>query len=193
MKITYKVGDVRSPEEKAPFVIPHCVNDAVGGIMGSGVARALFEKWDDVKGAYHMWAEGTFGLDLGFDDYISGPYRLGEVQILEVESVDPDKIYVANMVGQRDVCDFHGIPPVRYEAIRDCLLNLRTWLDKKKTIKNICAPKFCSDLAGGDWSIVEGIIKTVFEKTNYNWVIYTLPPQKPIRGLRANLVICDDF
>ncbi len=176
MKLTYKVGDVRTPEEAKPFIIPHCVNDCEGGVMGSGVAYALFSKWQPVKDEYHRWA-----IDDRDGGYTSGPFRLGEIQVIKVDK----GICVANMVGQRECSNFHGIPPVRYEAIRDCLWHLRDWLEVQKRKYNICSPRFASDLAGGSWTIVESIIKSIFEKTSFEWTIYTLPP-------RANKVIFDE-
>lgn len=171
MRLEYQIGDVREPQESTPFIIPHCVNDCNGGVMGAGVALALYKRWPIVKKYYHKWANNNYGLIEGFYNYTSGPFRLGEIQVLEVEPM----IYISNMVGQRDTNTFCGISPIRYEAIRDCLLNLRIWLNNKKDIKNICSPKFGASLAGGSWPIIESIIYETFEKTDYNWVIYSLP------------------
>lgn len=170
MQLKYEIGDVREPRVDKPLVIVHCCNDChPNGVMGAGVARALYMKWKEVKDYYHKW-DNDYRHSIPVNYYTSGPFRLGEIQTLKVE----DGIYVANMVGQRDICAFEGIPPIRYEAIRDCLINLRIWLSSQKRRFNVCAPKFSSHLAGGQWEITESIIKKVFEKTNFEWTIYSL-------------------
>jgi O-acetyl-ADP-ribose deacetylase (regulator of RNase III) len=166
MKIKYKVGSVTEPTEDAPLIIVHCVNDCAGGVMGSGVASALAKKWPQIKQCYHNWAN-----DKGCMGWTSGLFRLGEIQLVHIKS-EPDW-RVCNLVGQRDIVDFHGIPPVRYESVREGLWNLRDWAENNK-IKTIISPLMCSLRAGGEWSKIESLIYEVFAKSNFEWTVYCL-------------------
>lgn len=164
MKLSYQKGDVTKFTQDGTVIIPHCVNDL--GVMGSGVARALFVKWPYVRQDYIEWFKE------GKSEYseVSGPPQLGHIQSVCVQS-EPN-IFVINMVGQRDVCDFHDLPPVRYQSLKECLWRLRDWLEENKLEATVVAPKFGSDLAGGDWNLIEKIIHEVFGDSQYDWVIY---------------------
>lgn len=176
MKLTYKKGDVTNPDEIGNLFILHCVNDCVGGCMGSGVALALLKKWPDVKKQYHAWA--NYELNNSKKSWESNEeFRLGEIQVVKVQGSTKDNnlIAVVNMVGQRDVVDFHGIPPVRYEAIRECLWHVRDCIEHwNKNPINIVAPKFGSALAGGEWSKIEAIIVEVFDNMDVSFTVYSL-------------------
>jgi hypothetical protein len=167
MKIVYKIGNVCNPEEigTSSLLIPHCVNDVP--CMGSGVAYALLKKWPQVRNDYMKWfsGEATESIQSGFPE-------LGHIQLVPVEK----DIKVVNMVGQRDVVDFHDLPPVRYQSIKECLWRMRDWMDKQSEKWTVCAPKFASQLAGGSWDLVEDLIYEVFEDTDYQWFVYTLEP-----------------
>jgi hypothetical protein len=148
--LTYVVADVR--EHPAPpsqtIIIPHCCNDI--NAMGAGVARALFEKWPVVKSHYHANAELQ---------------RLGQVFMIPVEGgTDNPRVYVANMIGQHGVgVDEYGEAPVRYSALTIAMFRINRWMDSLN-IPNpvIHCPKFGSALAGGDWMVIEKLIKEIW-------------------------------
>ena len=128
-------GDVREPIGESNKVICHIVNDQ--GLMGSGVARSLFEKWPRVREVYLKWYNAK--LDFG----------LGKTILVRCE----DDILVANMVAQHMVgVDENGNPPIRYDALIECLRGL-------PQMYSIHIPyKMGADRAGGDWDIIEKII-----------------------------------
>ena len=176
MKLIYKTGDVTNPDEVGNIFILHCVNDCVGGCMGSGVALALLKKWPLVKSEYHIWANHRLAESVN-SWQSNEEFRLGEIQVVPVKGKTKDNnlIAVVNMVGQRDVVDFHGIPPIRYEAIRECLWHVRDCIEHwNKNPINIVAPKFGSALAGGDWDKIEKIIIEVFDEVDINFTVYSL-------------------
>ena len=85
--------------------------------MGLAVAGAIAKKWPHIQKAYFDWSSR---MKLGGDFY------LGQIQICKAE----DGIVVCNMIGQRDVgAGFHHIPPVRLEAVDECLYRLSLWLN----------------------------------------------------------------
>lgn len=177
MKLIYKTGDVTNPDEVGNLFILHCVNDCVGGCMGSGVALALLKKWQQVREQYISWANNMIKFQKEVNSWESGDYRLGEIQLVKVEgsTKNNDFIGVVNMVGQRDVVDFHGIPPIRYESIRECLWRVRDCIEHwNKNPINIVACKFGSGLAGGSWDKIEKIIIEVFDEVDINFTVYSL-------------------
>jgi hypothetical protein len=147
--IKYVNGDATRPIGEGKKVIPHCCNDA--RIWGSGFVIALSRRWKAPEREYRNIEK----------------YALGDVQFVQVE---PD-ICVANMIGQHGVGrSKDGVPPVRYDAIRKALKTVN-----KYCLENQCtvhAPKFGSDLAGGDWNVIEKIIEEEIDVdvTIYNFV-----------------------
>ena len=71
------------------------------------------------------------------------------------------------MIGQKGTGSRNGIPPVRYEAVDECLKNVAQIALKYKA--SIHLPfLMCCDLAGGDWSKIEALlIKHLCEKDIY--------------------------
>ena len=158
--LKYVDGDATAPIGEGYKVIVHCCND-VGG-WGAGFVLALSRKNKAPERAYRAWHK-------------SGEAVLGAIQLVPFAP----KTRVCNMIGQHTTCpDENGNPPVRYEAIRKGLASLAKelkprWFQPAKG--SVHAPKFGSDLAGGDWNVIEGIIKDELvakgiNVTIYNWV-----------------------
>ena len=151
--IKYINGDVRCPSQNGYKLIIHCCNDI--GAMGAGVALSIAKKWPIVKQAYRNWHKDQ-----------PQSFKLGEIQRVPVE----EDISVVNMIGQHGIGFKDGKPPIRYEAIRECL----------KKVCNICkkfncsvhAPKFGSDLAGGNWDIIEQIINEELIEKDIEVIVY---------------------
>lgn len=153
-KIKYVDGDATYPIGDGKKIIVHCCNDVQK--WGKGFVLALSKRWSAPERMYRE----TPVKDL----------KLGNVQIVEVEL----NIIVANMIGQHDIkYSPDGQPPIRYNAIRTAL---KTVNDLALTIgATIHAPKFGSDLAGGNWSEIEKIIK---ETMTVDVTIYNYKPLK---------------
>ena len=133
-------------------VIAHGVN--CQGVMGSGVAKAVREKYPHAYEKYtkdvKSWVEG-FGSTVG---------QLGRVQFVAVDS----KLVVANCFTQ----DFFGIKKrhVDYEAVAKCFYELnkrRDWYGQ------LNIPKIGAGLGGGDWSVIESIIKSEYKSDVIVW------------------------
>jgi len=105
MNINYVIGDATNPAGDDPKIIVHVCND-IGG-WGRGFVVALSKRWPEPEQSYRAWHRGEEKT----------LFALGEVQFVQVA----DNIWVANMIGQRDVRTVSGVPPVRYEAIRNAL------------------------------------------------------------------------
>lgn len=104
MEILYIKGDATAPIGSGVKVITHICND-IGG-WGKGFVLALSKKWKMPEEAYRQWYKSQ------------EEFTLGAVQFVNVEN----KLYVANMIGQHGIYkDSKGLPPIRYDAVRQCL------------------------------------------------------------------------
>ena len=141
-EIKYVKGDVTEPIGEGLKIICHVCND-VGG-WGRGVVLAISKKWKTPEIQYRKWANGEIN---------SIPFELGRIQLVKVA----EDIIVANMIGQCDIRTINGIPPVRYNALRECLQKVSEYA-KKNNASIHCPYLMASALAGGKWEIVEKII-----------------------------------
>lgn len=73
---------------------------------GERIRIGTFQKWKVTEEAYRQWYKSQ------------EEFSLGDVQFVHVA----DDIYVANMIGQQGIYkNTNGLPPIRYEAVRQCL------------------------------------------------------------------------
>ena len=148
--LVYKKGDLLNAHED---VIAHGCN--AQGVMGSGVAKAIRDKWPSAYDAYRETYE-TKGL------------HLGDVIMCQVG----DKL-IANCITQENY-GRDGEMYVNYDAISKCIENLLTHCDRN-AIESVAIPKIGAGLGGGDWLLIEGIIKEIQEQINtVKVVVYEL-------------------
>ena len=140
MEILYIKGDATAPIGSGVKVITHICND-IGG-WGKGFVLALSKKWKMPEEAYRQWYKSQ------------EEFTLGAVQFVNVEN----KLYVANMIGQQGIYkNTNGLPPIRYEAVRQCLKKVALFAMEQKA--SIHMPRIGCGLAGGKWEVIEQIIK----------------------------------
>jgi len=107
--IEYVDGDATRPRGEGSRVIVHVCNDA--GRWGKGFVVAISKRWKEPERDFRVWHEAG--------DSASPAFRLGSVRFVEVES----QLWVANLIGQHGIRrGAGGVPPVRYDAIREGLL-----------------------------------------------------------------------
>ena len=140
MEILYIKGDATAPIGSGVKVITHICND-IGG-WGKGFVLALSKKWKMPEEAYRQWYKSQ------------EEFTLGAVQFVNVEN----KLYVANMIGQHGIYkDSKGLPPIRYDAVRQCLKEVALFTIAHKA--SVHMPSIGCGLAGGKWELMEQIIK----------------------------------
>lgn len=148
--VKYLKGDLL---ESGCDYICHQVNCL--GIMGSGIARQIREKWPKVYDVYsaHCYETGKYSL-------------LGDIDIVPLA----DGNNVINMYSQLD-CGYDGKRYTSYDAFDKALHKIKSCVKKNSTIgfpKNIgCG------LGGGDWRIVSAMIEAVLGD-QYDICIYEL-------------------
>lgn len=153
MKIVYKTGNLLDAQTD---VIAHQVN--CQGVMGSGVAKQIKEKWPNVFKSYKEFFKNVKDLCT----------LLGEAQFVE-----SDNKYIVNLFAQFN----YGTFPMRYtdyEALYNSLTNLRI-LMQYYNCKSVAFPyKMSSDRGGADWNIVLAMIESVFKNTDITIEIWSL-------------------
>ena len=156
-EITYVVGDATDPIGDGSKIIAHICND-IGG-WGAGFVLALSARWSQPESSYYVW----------FGDRASNDFDLGAVQLVQVE-ID---LWVANLIGQRDVVAGPDGPPVRYDAIEQALDRLAaTALAMEASVH---MPRIGCGLAGGDWTVVEASIRRTLGDAGVSVTVYDLP------------------
>jgi hypothetical protein len=163
MEIEYLSGvDVREPvdEGRKIKIIGHVCNSL--GVMGSGVAKALFDKWPQVRSKYIKWSKAN--------DHLGQNFELGKTQLVFVE----EDVIVANIIGQLGVGpEKDGSPPVRYFALREGCNYIRRACQHYDATAHFPYLMGC-DLAGGKWEEVEKIIKEELIDHNVSTYVYDL-------------------
>lgn len=117
------------------------------GVMGSGLAKQIRDKYVEVYGQYRIICNQRVSKDL-----------LGMCQMVAV-GVGKAK-YVANLFGQ----DNYGIDSRKtdYPALKKAFESLRDFGQEYDL--SIAIPfKIGCSLAGGDWDIVYSMIESIFE------------------------------
>ena len=148
--ITYVKGDATEPIGEGAKIIAHIVNDQ--NKWGAGFVLAISKKWKEPETLYRL----------------KKFFRLGTVNYIDVDI--ENKIFVANMIAQHGIgLDENNDIPLRYSALVDCLRDL----DEMAVHLNasIHMPRIGSGLAGGNWDVIEQIIRecTTVPVTIYNF------------------------
>lgn len=132
-------------------VIVHQVN--CQGRMGSGVAKAIREKFPNVYTEYKKYCENSTNT------------LLGDCQIVEIDEphrTRTGKQYVANLFAQ-DRYGYDGKLYTSYDAFLSGLRKLKEFCIKNN-IKSIAFPeKIGCGRGGADWQIISRMIETTFE------------------------------
>lgn len=166
IKINYVIGDATDPQGEGHKFICHCCNN--DGKWGRGFVVSLSRRWSTPELMYRRWAqERPQELKEG----------LGKIQVIPVEK----DVWVINIVGQEGIqTNNDGIPPIRYDAIREGLEKAQTFMQDKKN-PSIHFPRIGCGLAGGSWCEIEEIIK---DTINVPITVYTLPHEAEKFGMK---------
>ena len=160
MIIEYISGDLL--DHDGP--IAHGVN--CQGVMASGVAKVIREKWPEFFAKFHKTSklyapEELLGkIDFVYTtlttsgEYEDSPYFLG------------CNLYTQLNYGRE------GYRYASYDAIAKCFESLNLRHDREFRGKVLGIPKIGAGLGGGDWSVIESIINS--STPDLNIVVYVL-------------------
>jgi len=150
-------GGPNSPLTKDPRIIAHICNDI--GAWGKGFVLALSARGIKPEAKYRDW-------------HIKGgltTFELGNVQFVYLK----EKLWVANMIAQRHIKPIDGIPPIRYQALEMCLLQVARFAKARKA--SVHMPRIGCGLAGGSWDKIEPIIQWTLVADGIEVYVYDLP------------------
>lgn len=139
MIVEYVKGDLLD----APYTIGHGCN--CQGVMGSGVAKAIREKFPKAYSRYRSsYENANYKLHLG-----------------DIHFVNCNGKIIINMMTQ-DNYGRDGHKYVSYDAIHECFSFLdRMSKDRRMSHEDIAIPKIGAGLGGGDWNVIAAIINSV--------------------------------
>lgn len=142
-------GDLTTAKEN---YICHQVN--CQGVMNSGVAKAIREKWSDVFIRYK-------GLCNIFDDH------LGQCQLIKIN----ENQHVINMFAQERY-GYDGKRYTNYEAFAQCLETMNKNLPRDASI---AFPwKIGSERGGANWEVISSMILNILGNYEREIVFYKL-------------------
>ena len=139
--LTYKYCDLFH-DLKRDHLIFHVVNSV--GAWGAGFVVPLGQHFPEAQQAY---------LDIQ-------EYRLGEVQFITNEDI----IVIANAIAQKGCMSYDNPKPLSYKHLKRCMKIAGDFCRLNELA--IQAPKFGSGLAGGNWEIIENLIKYIWKDIN---------------------------
>lgn len=157
MNIHYHMGDATQPIGEGPKIIVHVCND-IGG-WGRGFVLALSKRWLEPERQYRAWHRGE----------LAEPFALGEVQFVPVGGT----LWVANLIGQRDIRAIGGVPPVRYDSIRKGLEKVAEFAIQSRA--SVHMPRIGCGLAGGQWESIGPIVEDKLVRAGIAVFVYDLP------------------
>ncbi|MBD3922142.1 macro domain-containing protein [Paenibacillus sp. PR3] len=133
-------------------IIGHQVN--CQGVMGSGVARALRDRYGNLYPSYKQ-----------FCNQYDSHQLLGQCQLVRTGSK-----FTANLFGQLNF-GRQNVLYTNYEALKQSLTTLKE--EAKRDGYSIALPyNIGCGLANGDWNVVESMLQEVFE--DYEVTLYRL-------------------
>jgi O-acetyl-ADP-ribose deacetylase (regulator of RNase III) len=150
--ITYITGDLFQHIGSERAIVAHVCNDQ--GAWGKGFVTALSRQWKKPELDYHQ-ARKQHGL------------YLGDIQMVHIHN----EIWVCNMIAQSGLRSPQNKVPLRYEALRTCLM----FLEREATERglDVHMPKIGTGLAGGDWRKIEPMIDQYLSSVHV--CVYVLP------------------
>lgn len=141
-------GDVLAVERG---IILHGCN--AQGVMGSGIARQVKEKFPVAYTKYKM-TEQEEGLELG---------------TINIASIVPKQKYIINCITQNLYGEYQR--QVDYEAVAECMEELADRLRVTEFNLPICFPQIGAGLGGGNWKIISTIIDEIIPD-KYEKILY---------------------
>ena len=149
-------GSATEPRGSGRKLVIQVVNDRTPR-WGGGFALAIRQKWPAVQRAFIAWAE-----------HDPRNLRLGNVHVAPVD----DGISVVSLVAQ------HGYGPspnarIRYGALESCLT--QTADIALETKASVHGPTIGAGQAGGNWTVIRGLLDELLCARGVPVTIYSLP------------------
>lgn len=156
MQIEYIKGDLFSTKIKT---IVHGCN--AQGVMGSGVAKIIKERYPKAFDRYRKQYEQYNHLKLGHVIPVPCGDRIN----------DPDNYKVIVNAITQDFYGRDGSRYVSYDAVAECMSTINKFFEVYG-IDEVAMPQIGAGLGGGDWNVIASIIES--ELKNVKPYVYIL-------------------
>jgi hypothetical protein len=184
---TYKIveGDATLPQHSDNanvILVPHVCNNI--GAWGAGFVLAISKRFGYTPMAEYKNGIESKGLvnEVAFDSRESDKeLTLGDAQFVLVDenkvNTFPNQTYIVNMIGQEGTSVDLDNLPIRYDALAFAMHLMAVMASDKQFKKEwskveIHCPKFGCGLAGGDWVVVEALIKNIWVRRGFDVTVY---------------------
>lgn len=155
--IKFVLGDATHPVGTGARLIAHVVNDRARNWGPRGFAAALTKRWPAARREYRDWVSQD-----------ARRLRLGSVH---VANVSEDK-RIISMIAQRGYGEQRKLR-LQYDALERCLALVAETASASGASVHI--PRIGSGQAGGEWTIVEYLIRETLVANGVDVTVYTLP------------------
>ena len=155
-------------ETENPKLIPHVCNDI--HVIGGGFTGPLIKKWPEVKEIYNSYPN----LYLGAMQLVKvKPQKSPRYQIegqTYLSGPNYQNVWVCNMISQSGIIGPDNPKPIKYVALVRAMEEVartahhlrRNYFSDKPAKVEIWAPRFGSDLAGGNWNFIVELIDEIW-------------------------------
>lgn len=152
-------GDVLDPRDGNNKVICQLVNDQAR-FWGGGVAKASSKRYPDAQRKFAEWIVS-----------VPRAKRLGSVHFAELS----ESLTIASLVGQQGF-GASSTPRIRYAALEQCLEEVSCFAAKHAATVHM--PRIGAGQSGGQWDMVEELVRSTLVQSGVPVTIYDLPPKK---------------
>lgn len=156
MQIEYIKGDLFSTKIKT---IVHGCN--AQGVMGSGVAKIIKERYPKAFDRYRKQYEQFNHLNMGHVIPVPCGDRVN----------DPDNYKIVVNAITQDFYGRDGSRYVSYDAVAECMKTINRFFEVYG-IDEVAMPQIGAGLGGGDWNVIAAIIES--ELKNVKPYVYVL-------------------
>lgn len=156
-RLTVVKGDASEPLGAEPKLLLQVVNDQAQ-IWGGGFAKQIRQKWPQAQAHFRQWAYGRQNL------------KLGNIHNIDIR---PD-LTLVSLVAQRGFGKPISGPRLRYAALFSALEKVAELATSKGATVHM--PRIGTGEAGGNWNIIEGIIRETLISRAIRVTIYDLRP-----------------
>jgi hypothetical protein len=165
-------GDATKPRGKGNKIIAQVINTSGG--LGFGFGKSMSKSWPESKKSVIQWMESK------------NDFELGNTKLTQLS----EDTYVFQMIAQKGIFPKGGNIPLRYDSLKECLLDLAT--EARNLNASIHMPQIGAGQAKGDWGIIEGMIYEILISEGINVTIYVLPGSQIIKPKKvSNLTLFD--
>jgi hypothetical protein len=146
--------NIHTGHNGANIIVPHVCNNV--DTFGAGFTSGIAKYYPVVKENYHMLGSHFLKNNLGYTQFVE----------VAKDNKYGYKLIFANMIAQNGIISKLNTRPLNYYALVKSMASVKFYIQQNfKTKDNpvqIHSPKFGSGLAGGDWRLIEELIKDIW-------------------------------